>query len=187
MEEQDAIRLLKRGDIQGLEALVQLYQVAAVRAADLITRDTALAEDMVQTAFVTVYQRIDQYDETKPFRPWFMRIVVNNAIKAVRRNREMSLDGLEMRNAMQFASNLPDPAQALESQELQQTIWDALGELTPEQRAVIVMKYYLSFSEREISESLNKPTSTVKWRLHSARTRLRGLLTALQIQKTEVR
>jgi hypothetical protein len=52
MEEQEAIARLKRGDIGGLEALVRKHQVQAVRTAYLITRDRALAEDIVQTAFL---------------------------------------------------------------------------------------------------------------------------------------
>lgn len=58
MDERGAIRRLKRGDPGGPEALVKSYQVRAVRAACLICRDRALAEDVVQAAFVKVYEKI---------------------------------------------------------------------------------------------------------------------------------
>ena len=82
MEEQKAIARLKRGDISGLEALVRKYQVQAVRAAYLIIRDRALAEDIVQAAFLRAYERIGQFDAGRPFGPWFLRSVVNDAVKA---------------------------------------------------------------------------------------------------------
>src|SRR5437867_2966684 len=93
MQESEAIALLKKGDIGGLEHLVLGYQMRAVRAAYLTTRDLALAEDIVQSAFLRVWERIEQFDAQRPFGPWFMRIVVNDALKAtVRRDRTLSLD-----------------------------------------------------------------------------------------------
>jgi DNA-directed RNA polymerase specialized sigma24 family protein len=55
MDESHAIARLKRGDIAGLQTLVRVYQVLAARTAYLIVRDRALAEDIVQTAFVHVF------------------------------------------------------------------------------------------------------------------------------------
>ena len=57
----------------------------AIRAAYLIVRDRALAEDLVQTAFLRAYDRIGQFDPSRPFAPWFLRSVVNDAVKAAMR------------------------------------------------------------------------------------------------------
>ncbi len=62
MNEHQAIAPLKRGDINALEPLMQLHQVRAVRTAFVITRDCALVEDVVQAAFVRVYERIAPFD-----------------------------------------------------------------------------------------------------------------------------
>jgi RNA polymerase sigma-70 factor (ECF subfamily) len=85
VDERDAVARLQRGDIGGLETLVRLYQVRAVRAAYLITRDAALADDIMQAAFLRAYERIGQFDATRPFGPWFLRGVVNDAVKAAAR------------------------------------------------------------------------------------------------------
>jgi RNA polymerase sigma-70 factor (ECF subfamily) len=69
--------------VRGLEVLVRKYQLDAVRIANAITKDISLAEEIVQEAFLRVYQRIDQYDDARPFRSWFLRIIVNDALKAV--------------------------------------------------------------------------------------------------------
>lgn len=79
-DEFEAIKRLKQGDISGLEFLVSQYQVRAVRAAYLITRDSALAEDVAQDCFVRVYHSIHGFDSSRPFEPWFMRSVVNASV-----------------------------------------------------------------------------------------------------------
>jgi len=175
MEEQEAIARLKRGDIGGLEALVRKYQVQAVRAAYLVTRDRTLAEDIVQTAFLRAYERFGQFDAGRPFGPWFLRSVVNDAVKAVTRGkRQISLETSSLAGLL--ADPNPGPAEVAEAADLRQTVWDALGKLPPAQRAAIVLRYYLGLSEAEMAEQLACPPGTVKWRLHAARKRLRRLL-----------
>lgn len=93
VDERNAIAQLKRGDIHGLDMLMRIYQVRALRAAFVITRDLPLAEDLVQSAFVRAYERIEQFDETRPFGPWFLRSAVNSAATAAdRRRRFVPLD-----------------------------------------------------------------------------------------------
>ena len=87
MDDQIAISRIKLGDLNGLNALVHCYQVQAVHAAYLIVCDRALAEDVAQAAFVKIVECIDQFDETRPFAPWFFRIVVNDALKAVKKQK----------------------------------------------------------------------------------------------------
>ena len=67
MDDVQAIRRLKRGDIGGLEALVTRYQVKAVETAFLVTQDEPLAEDVVQEVFVRIFQRIRSFDEGRAF------------------------------------------------------------------------------------------------------------------------
>lgn len=180
MDERHAVARLKRGDIGGLEALVQRYQVDAVRTAYLITRDRAQAEDIVQAAFLQAYRRIHQFDDERPFAPWFMRSVINQALKVVTRNRQISLETVNGNSPESLGERLsdptPTPAERAEIQETRQAVWDAMGKLPPEQRAVIVLRYFLTYSEQEMAEALHCPPGTVKWRLHAARERLRTLL-----------
>jgi RNA polymerase sigma-70 factor (ECF subfamily) len=184
MEEREAIARLKRSDIGGLEALVRKYQVRAVRTAYLIIRDRALAEDIVQAAFLRAYERIGQFDAGRPFGPWFLRSVVNDAIKAAaRRERQVSLEagseGEEASLADLLADPGPGPADLVEAAETREAVWAALGEIPPAQRAAIVLRYYLDLGEAEMADELACPPGTVKWRLHAARKRLRTLLCPL--------
>jgi RNA polymerase sigma-70 factor, ECF subfamily len=181
LEEKQAIAQLKQGNLDKMEVLVRRHQVRAVYAALLILRDPKLAEDIVHDAFLRAVEKIDQFDESKPFGPWFLRSVVNASVKAARRQkRYMPLDETQAEEASKVADWLmdPDPSPELiiETQETRQMVWNALGELTPEQRAVVIMRYFLEMSEIEMTQKLDRPLTTIRWRLKTARNQLRKLL-----------
>jgi RNA polymerase sigma-70 factor (ECF subfamily) len=177
MEESEAIARLKAGDIGGLEPLVRAYQVQAVRAAFLICHNRALAEDIVQAAFVRAYERIAQFNAARPFGPWFLQSVVHDALKAAaRQERTVPLDAGE--NAPPLPDPGPDPEALLEAAETSAAIAAALARLSPEQRAAIVLRYYVGLTESQMAAWLCTPPGTIKWRLHAARRRLRTLLPA---------
>ena len=183
MNDKEAVRRIRRGDSSGLEALVMRYQVEAARVAYLITRDRQLADDVMQTAFVLAYERIEQYDPSRPFPPWFFRIVTNAALKALRHDRRALDADVDLAELLPDSS--PGPEEALSAAEVARRVWEALGRLTPGQRAVVVMRYYLAYSEREIAAEVGRPLGTVRWRLHAARQRLRELLFADHAVRSE--
>jgi RNA polymerase sigma-70 factor (ECF subfamily) len=78
------------GNIDGLSYLVEKYGLKAVRAATLITCDRAMAEDVVQEAFIRAYERISQFDIDRPFGPWFLRSISNASLRAVQRRGRTS-------------------------------------------------------------------------------------------------
>jgi RNA polymerase sigma-70 factor, ECF subfamily len=181
MEDRIAIFRLKQGDLTGLESLVNRYQVQAVHAAYLILYDRALAEDIVRTAFVKVAERIHQFDEKRPFAPWFFRIVVNDAFKAAKKQqRTISLEEQLDKSTVHFARWLVDPEshpeRLVEEKEARQMILNAIQSLPPEQRMVVVMRYFLDTSEADMSTKMNRPLSTIKWWLRDARKRLYDLM-----------
>lgn len=184
MEDRTLISRIKRGDLNGLATLVNRYQAQAVHAAYLIVSDRVQAEDIAQTGFVKVAERIHQFDEQRPFAPWFFRIVVNDALKiAKKQNRQVSLEDLDEPTA-QLAVWLTDPGfspeQIIEQKETRQIILRAVQSLPPEQRAVVVMRYFLNLSEAEMSAKMDRPLSTIKWWLRDARKRLSSLMNVLR-------
>lgn len=177
MDDNEAVARLKQGDIGGLAALVERYQVKAVRTAYLITHDSALAEDVVQGVFLRLYHTISQFDSSRPFAPWFMRSVVNAAVQVMRRRtHEIPLESGTVDFSELLSDPAPDPQTRLEAREIEQAVWEALTQLPPEQRAAVVLRYYLNFSETEMAAALAAPPGTVKSRLFAARKQLRGLL-----------
>ena len=174
-QEREAIIALRGGNIRGLEALVRLHQLRALRTAYNITGDRQLAEDIVADAFLTVHDRIGQFDSRRPFEPWFYRIVVNGALKALRKTSRSPTVADEDTSIGQADPAL-GPEMNVLLRETRLLLWDAVGSLPPKQRAVVVLRHYLDLDERTIAQTLGCPLGTVKWRLHAARSRLRRIL-----------
>lgn len=179
MDERKSIQQLKQGQIQGLEWLVAQHQVKAVRAAFLITHDLATAEDVVQEAFLNAFRYIRSFDESRLFEPWFLRSVINLAVAATR-NRSQAGRIQSEEDPVDFeellAAEEGSPEQQLEAAEFQESVWRAIQRLSPRQRAVVVQRYYLGMSEKEMAEALGTASGTVKWLLNAARDRLRNVL-----------
>jgi RNA polymerase sigma-70 factor (ECF subfamily) len=181
MDDRIAISRIKQGDLSALDLLVMRYQVRAVQAAYAIVFDRALAEDIAQTAFLKVVERVRQFDEERFFAPWFFRIVVNDAIKTAKKQKVLlPLEGETDEAITQLARWLTDPGsgpeQLVEQKQARESIVKALQYLSPEQRAVIVMRYFLDMSEADMVIEMDRPLSTVKWWLREARSRLRSLM-----------
>ena len=186
--EQQAVAQLKHGNPEGLAVLVQAYQVEAVHAALLIVGDQGTADEVVQEAFLQAYRKIDQFDDRRPFGPWFLRIVIHAALKtAARQKHAEPLD--EPQGGSPAAEWLIDPGlgpqELAETAEIREAIWRGLAKLTPDQRAVVVLRYFLDESEAEMIQELNRPLTTVKWWLHAARQRLRRILSPVRDADTE--
>jgi RNA polymerase sigma-70 factor (ECF subfamily) len=178
MDEIQAIQRLKNGDISGLEFLVARHQVKAVRTAYLITRDLGLAEDVVQDSFLQAFRSIRGFDSTRLFEPWFMRNVVNASLKMMQRSAKQVEVGEDTDESLfaELAARVESVEEQVESIEVQNQIWDAMQKLSPRQRAVIVQRYFLEMSEKEMADEAGSAVGTVKWMLNAARERLRGLI-----------
>jgi RNA polymerase sigma-70 factor (ECF subfamily) len=177
--EEKAVSMLKKGDISGLSILVQKYQVKAVHTALLITHDLPSAEEVVQDSFVKAFHKISQFDETRPFSPWFLRIVINAAIKRAKKQKKfLAMDKPDDENNIEdwLIDQTKSPEELAESAEIQTIVWQAIEKLNPNQRAVIVLKYFLEDTESEIVNQLGKPLTTIKWWLYIARQRLKQLI-----------
>ncbi|MCS6906773.1 MAG: RNA polymerase sigma factor [Anaerolineales bacterium] len=178
MDEETAIARLKAGDVAGLEFLVLRYQVKALRVANLITRDLPLAEDVVQECFLRLIRSIRSFDGQRPFEPWFLRSVIRAAVRAAKQQARHLYAESESEEAW-FESLLGSGKSAeaeVEAMQDQQRVLHALQKLSPRQRAVLVQRYYLGWSEKEMIAELGVRPGTVKWLLNAARTRLRSLL-----------
>jgi RNA polymerase sigma-70 factor, ECF subfamily len=189
VSETEALALLREGNIQGLEVLVRLHQLRALRAAYAICHDRQMAEDVVADAFLTVFERFDRYDSSRRFPPYFLRIVVNHTLKAVTFQGRSRPGGHS--STLLGATPDPDldPADRVIAGEERDEIMQAINALPVKQRAVLVLRHYLDLDEREIAAVMGIPLGTVKWRLYAARRTLRpifiGRLAAEQVPKGE--
>jgi RNA polymerase sigma-70 factor, ECF subfamily len=179
MNERVALTRLRNGDLESLGDLVNKYQLKAIRAAYLITQDRGMAEDVVQAVFLQLPQKVQRFDMTRPFEPWFMKCVINDAIKAAQRRSKWSSLDIETDDAALIdlvADSALTPEDQVEAADIENILRQALLKLPAHQRAVMVMRYYLDMTEQEISEEIEIAPGTVKSRLSRARTQLSGWL-----------
>src|SRR5438270_3709864 len=151
-DERAWVRRAQAGSVSEFETLFRAHWGPAYRAAYLVVRDASAAEDIAQEAFLAAVRSLDRFDRRRPFGPWLHRIVVNRAIdwaraRALRPEAE--------------AIDAPAPERPGRDDELLRE----LEHLTPEHRAVIVLRYLLDYTPGEIAELLELPRGTVNSRL----------------------
>ena len=177
MDESEDIQRIKQRDWQGLEALIERYQLRAVRAAYLVIGDRAEAEDVVAEAFYRVWGQIDQFDSTRPFAPWFFTLVLNAARRAVSRSaRFIDIPEEDPEGTTFSDQTISSPEDEIIQAESEAAVRQALTRLSPNQRVVIIQQYYLGWTLEQMAMQGNHPLGTIKWRLHQARNRLRSWL-----------
>jgi RNA polymerase sigma-70 factor (ECF subfamily) len=163
-DERAWVRRAQAGSERDLEALFRAHWPRAYRAAYLVVHDAAAAEDIAQEAFVAAVRALDRFDRRRPFGPWLHRIVVNRAIDWARARTlrgEMPQDRLP-ELAAQEATGAPDVG----------ALAEGLACLSPEHRAVVVLRYLLEYTPGEIADVLDLPRGTVNSRLRRALDRL---------------
>jgi RNA polymerase sigma-70 factor (ECF subfamily) len=167
-----------KGDPAAFGELVRRYQDRLYNAIYRMVGGAEDAQDVVQEAFLSAYQSLDGFKGQSEFFTWLYRIAFNTAVSLKRKQRvALSIDGgregiVEPPDASEFSQ----PGHALEAAEQEQRIQRALNRLSPEHRAVLIMKDMEGQKYETMAEVLQVPIGTIRSRLHRARVELRELL-----------
>jgi RNA polymerase sigma-70 factor, ECF subfamily len=145
----------RAGSREAVEALFHRHWRRLYRAAYLICRDAAAAEDIAQESFLAALRALDRFDRRRPLGPWLDRIAANRAIDW---QRARAVRGEVLADEPVTAAAAPPDAP-------RDDLAAALGELPADQRAVIVLRHVLGFTPREIGRVLGLPTGTVNSRM----------------------
>jgi RNA polymerase sigma-70 factor (ECF subfamily) len=167
------------GDTAAFGELVRRYQDRLFNTVYRLVDQTEDAQDVVQEAFINAYQSLGSFHGESAFFTWLYRIAVNAAISLKRKKRVMvRIDGPDGESVIDplDPSDLARPGHALEQAEQDRRVQRALSRLSPEHRAVLVMKEMEGQKYENIAEVLGVPIGTVRSRLHRARLELRELL-----------
>lgn len=175
-DESELVERARDGDGYAYRELVTRYQGVAHRAAYLITRSDAEAEDATAEGFTKAYYSLHRFRSGRPFRPWVLRIVTNEA-----RNRRRAAGrraGLALRASRDASSGgaAPSPEEEALAEERRAALLRAVNSLRERDRVVIGYRYFLALSEAETAHALGLPKGTVKSRLFRALGRLRTAL-----------
>jgi RNA polymerase sigma-70 factor (ECF subfamily) len=169
--ELEAVAAMRAGDERGFEELVELFERRAFAVAVAMTRDPALADDVVSEAFLRVFKFRNRLDPQFGFWPWLVRVVVNEAHTAIRRRaRRERLPHLLSR----LPHRTEDPVEAAEETALGRWLLAAIRSLPQAEMEVIQLRFMLDMDEKTIAKTLACPVGTVKVRLHRGRKRLRA-------------
>jgi RNA polymerase sigma-70 factor (ECF subfamily) len=154
------------GSSDAAAALVDRYQQRLFNVALRMLGNMQDAEDVTQTVFHNAFLKLDTYDPKYRFFSWIYRMTVNESLNALKRRKPV--ETLEEELAIPVSGAAAD-----DRTEAEIRVGKALKALKPDDRAVVVLKHFASFSYEEIAQVLEIPVKTVKSRLFSARERLR--------------
>ena len=168
------------GNAAAFGVLVRRHQERLFNTVIRLVGNAEDAHDVVQEAFLNAYQSLDGFKGDSLFFTWLYRIAVNTAI-SLRRKQRVSISIDASRNGEHRIDPLDPseqnrPGHALEEAEQERRIKTALSRLSPEHRAVLVMKDMEGQKYEVMAEILRVPIGTIRSRLHRARLELRQLL-----------
>ncbi len=157
--------------------LVRRYQDRLYNAVYRLVGNSEDARDVVQDAFLNAYQSLASFKGDSLFFTWLYRIAFNSAISLKRKQRVVLRlsDGPDEGGGSEplDPSDLSRPEHALEQAEEERRVHKALQRLSPEHRAVLVLKEMEGLKYEAMAEVLRLPVGTVRSRLHRARLELR--------------
>ena len=176
MPQQDCelIFRFKNGDQSAYVELYQKYVRYAFGTALLLLKDSSMASDVCQEAFIKVYQNIHGFKDGNQFKPWFYRIIVNEAMRFTR--RIMCLPKPIEKLPDIPSSTVSEPQNIVISKEESYEIRKVISKLPVKLKIPIILRYYSDLTVEEIAATLNIPTGTVKSRLNRGRERLGRIL-----------
>jgi RNA polymerase sigma-70 factor (ECF subfamily) len=179
MSETDWVRRARAGDQAAFTALVEAYQTPIYNLCYRMLGEAGEAEDAAQETFLRAYSQIATYDPSRPFKTWLFSIANHHCIDRLRKRRLTWLsieDDLPPHPALQ--EQAPGPEEASVRREQTEALQALLARLPPDDRSVVVMRYWYDLSYEEIAEATRTTVSAVKSRLHRARGSLGDMLAA---------
>ena len=185
VSEADLVRRCQAGDTEAFDELVTRYRTRVFGMIYNMVHSEEDAWDLAQDAFVKAWKSIKRFRGRSSFYTWLYRIVMNVAIDWMRK-RQVKSGGTEFDEATQLKEIDPAsktapkadalPYETMERGEIRERIDQAIAQLTPEHRAVILMKEIEEMQYHEIAEALECSIGTVMSRLFYARKKLQNLL-----------
>ena len=186
-DESALIERLKAGDQEAFETIFNLYSPKLYRVAQRILGEVADTEEVIQDVFWTVYRKAKSFRGNSQLSTWLYRLTINAALGKIRREKKHSKevdyeeylpkfqdDGHHMVRPVVDWSDTLDENYA--KQEMQNLLAQALDQLKPVDKSVVVLSDLEGMSDKEIAKTTGLTVSAVKTRLHRARLFLRGNL-----------
>jgi RNA polymerase sigma-70 factor, ECF subfamily len=185
-DDEALVKAARRGELSAFEELVFRHRDPIYARAFSMTRHEEDAVDLSQEAWIKGWQRLDQFHGDSSFTTWMTRIVINLCLDHLRkqkRHRADSIEAMDDENGgieRQMPIVIVNPTAGLERAELRQKIDGALGQLSAEHRAVLVLHEFEDLEYKEIAKTVGCSIGTVMSRLFYARRKMAALLAEMR-------
>jgi RNA polymerase sigma-70 factor (ECF subfamily) len=168
MAETECIKLARKGDQDAFTQIVETYQNPVHNLCYRMLGTPQAAEDAAQESFWRAYKNLHRYDMKRPFATWLLSIAAHYCIDQQRRKR---LPTMDLNEIIEFTGEDPAPSSesSIINEEFSEEVQHQLAQLSENDRAVLILRYWHEYSEDEICQALSISKSAVKSRLHRAR------------------
>jgi RNA polymerase sigma factor (sigma-70 family) len=181
-EEQDLVRLAKKGDVGAFGTLVRANEAKVYNLTLRMTGNPEDARDLAQEAFLLAYRRLPAFRMECSFSTWLYRLTANLCIDFLRRERRRKSMTVSMEDQMgqqeEGMNQWQEPQAELERLEMRAVLEQGISRLSEEHRQILLLREMSGLSYEEIGSLLKLESGTVKSRLARARKQLREILSA---------
>jgi RNA polymerase sigma-70 factor, ECF subfamily len=174
----ELVQKCQAGETGAFQELVARYYQKVYMIILGLLRNREDAMEIAQETFFRAYRKINSFHGGSSFYTWLYRIAVNISIDTRRRQKRNPLEFREKMDGLLEAQNVvaKDPVSEIQDKQLREQLVAAINDLTPEHKAVIVLRTIEGLSYKDIGEILGCSEGTVMSRLHYARKRLQQKL-----------
>jgi RNA polymerase sigma-70 factor (ECF subfamily) len=173
------ISLAREGDTEAFESLMRRYRERVFRLAMRFTRNKDDSEEVLQEVFLTVFQKLGQFEGKSSFSTWLYRVAVNTALMRIRvrdKAEVVPIDDVPDKLVQEDAKTAEAPEDRLITEEALAEIERAMISMPLDFKTVIILRDIESFTNEETAEIMGLTVAAVKSRLHRARAYLRQRL-----------
>ena len=174
-DQENIIARARRGDADAFEQLVVAYREQVFRLALRMCGSEADADEVAQEAFLSAWKALPNFRGESQFSTWLYQLTTHAAIDLMRREKRQIAAADDI-TEVSAADPAPSPQQQAEQSEQREIVRDAILQLAPEQREVVVLRFMEELSYEEIGAVLKLPSGTVKSRLNRAKAQLKEIL-----------
>ncbi len=176
--EQQVIEAVLAGDTDRFEKLVHRYQKPIINFIFRMVGNYEDAAELSQDVFIKSFSSLASYDSSYRFSTWLFRIATNRAIDFLRKKRVpvVSMEGPDEEQTPQYGDDGPSPLDEIETDRVKGLLSDAIQQLPPDYREVIVLYHVNEVSYEQIATITDLPLGTVKNRIFRARQMMRRIL-----------
>ncbi len=167
VEDIECVKAVLAGNTEAFSGIVERYRKRAYLMAYAIVRNEQDAYDISQEAFIRAFRHLNQFDQNRPFFPWFYRILKNRCLSFLRKRKRLAEVSIEGVFGLKSSETNRDRSRLVR---------ECVEALPDTAREILNLRYFQGYSYREIADILEKPMGSVMSGLFYARQKLKELL-----------